>query len=230
MAFNLSLKESSSAKRARVTAAASKASKPAFSVADAPSEPSDTPTEPAAPELDLDSLAELRDDGCTLADAGEFREAISSWSRIVRAGKAGADVHNWIAQAYMELDEDWRAVHHAEIAYTGDRGYALTYARALFNYGELEKCKDIIDDNVDTATQEDKKDMISLLADVGRLSSLVEKDMAEHHRGVVVNGRTVTMPFWETAQRVDYDEEGRPHVKAPEEAGKRTSDDTHDVD
>ncbi|KAF4679750.1 hypothetical protein FOZ63_008516 [Perkinsus olseni] len=230
MSFSLSLKESSTAKRARTIAESHRPAEPAFAAADDPSETSDVHS--AAPELDIDTLKQLRDSGCASADAGDFKAAISSWSRVIRAGEAGPDVHNWIAQAYMELDEDWRAVHHAEIGYSGDSAFALTYARALFNYGELGKCKDTILDNLEKASGEDKKDLQSLLADVRRISSLVEKDMAEHHRGAVVNGRTITMPFWETAQKVDYDEEGRPHVqpaasglsKQAADASKETKD------
>lgn len=57
----------------------------------------------------------------------------------------------------MELDEDWRAVHHAEMAYSRDHAFALTYARALFNYGELDKCKDTIQENLDQAPEGDDK-------------------------------------------------------------------------
>ncbi|KAF4691700.1 hypothetical protein FOZ60_015014 [Perkinsus olseni] len=202
MSFSLSLKESSTAKRARTIAEAHRPTEPAFVAADDPSETSDVQS--AAPELDIDTLKQLRDTGCASADAGDFKAAISSWSRVIRAGEAGPDVHNWIAQAYMELDEDWRAVHHAEIAYSGDSAFALT-----ITWRRLRG--------------EDRADLQSLLADIRRISSLVEKDLAEHHRGVVVNGRTITMPFWETAQKVDYDEEGRPHVQPPPNGSSKLS-------
>ena len=82
-----------------------------------------------------------QEEGCTLAEAGRFRDAISRWQQAIDLTPQRAVLYELQAQAWMELGEAFDAVKCAEQAVNIDPMWPeahVTLARAQLNFGEVE--------------------------------------------------------------------------------------------
>jgi tetratricopeptide (TPR) repeat protein len=82
-----------------------------------------------------------QEEGCTLAEAGRFRDAISLWQQAIDLTPQRAVLFELQAQAWMELGQAFDAVKCAEHAVNLDPMWPeayVTLARARLNFGEVE--------------------------------------------------------------------------------------------
>ena len=85
--------------------------------------------------------ARRKDEGCTLAEAGRFHEAIGRFQTAIELTPNTAVLHELQAQCYMEAGDTYEAIKAAERAVECEPQWAdahQTLGRARLNLGELE--------------------------------------------------------------------------------------------
>ncbi|KAJ1484489.1 hypothetical protein T484DRAFT_1947859 [Baffinella frigidus] len=91
---------------------------------------------------DADSLSRrMQAEGCTLAEAGKFRQAIDQWAKAIEYTPTRAVLHELCAQCSMELGETFEAVKASERAVELDPAWPAahqTLGRVQINLGEIE--------------------------------------------------------------------------------------------
>jgi tetratricopeptide (TPR) repeat protein len=99
----------------------------------------------ASSVLQLEDAAGLsarrKDEGCVLADAGRFHEAIARFGSALECTPASATLHELQAQCYMEVGDTYAAIKAAGRAVECDAQWAVgrqTLGRAQRNLGEIE--------------------------------------------------------------------------------------------
>ena len=95
--------------------------------------------------LCLEDVASLslrkQDEGCVLAEAQKYREALSRWQQAIELTPSRAVLYELKAQGFLELGEIFDAVRAAEQATRCDPSWAegyVTLGRAQLNFGEIE--------------------------------------------------------------------------------------------
>ena len=91
---------------------------------------------------DADSVSRrMQAEGCTLAEAGKFRQAIDQWAKAIEYTPTRAVLHELCAQCSMELGETFEAVKASERAVELDPAWPAahqTLGRVQVNLGEIE--------------------------------------------------------------------------------------------
>jgi len=85
--------------------------------------------------------ARRKDEGCVLAEAGRFHEAIARFQSAIELTPDSAVLHELQAQCYMEAGDTYAAIRAAERAVNFDAQWAVghqTLGRAQMNIGEVE--------------------------------------------------------------------------------------------
>jgi tetratricopeptide (TPR) repeat protein len=83
----------------------------------------------------------IQAEGCTLAEAGKFRQALARWAEAINLTPVRAVLHELRAQCHLELGEIFEAVQAAERAVDLDPAWPdahQTLGRVQINMGELE--------------------------------------------------------------------------------------------
>lgn len=85
--------------------------------------------------------ARRKEEGCVLAAAGRFHEALSRFHAAIELAPGQAVLHELQAQCYMEVGDTYAAIRAAERAVECDTQWAdghQTLGRAQMNLGEVE--------------------------------------------------------------------------------------------
>ena len=92
------------------------------------------------------SAEEYREQGCALAETGRFVEALRLWKQGLSFFHSDHLLHELCAQAYLELDLDWKAVYSAQACYDLQPNWVegcITLARCRREVGELKGSVDM---------------------------------------------------------------------------------------
>jgi|EP00802_Teleaulax_amphioxeia_P020188 tetratricopeptide (TPR) repeat protein len=159
----------------------------------------------ASSVLQLEDAAGLsarrKDEGCILAAAGRFREAIARFQSALELTPGSAVLHELQAQCYMEAGDTYAAIQAAECAVRCDAQWApghQTLGRAQMNFGEVEMAIA----SFETAVQLDPEGMAEVRDDdlpgarqlLARKHAMVAQADAQYLAGPLAHDRTQLPP------------------------------------
>jgi len=159
----------------------------------------------ASSVLQLEDAAGLsarrKDEGCILAAAGRFREAIARFQSALELTPGSAVLHELQAQCYMEAGDTYAAIQAAGCAVRCDAQWApghQTLGRAQMNFGEVEMAIA----SFETAVQLDPEGMAEVRDDdlpgarqlLARKHAMVAQADAQYLAGPLAHDRTQLPP------------------------------------
>eukprot|EP00397_Hematodinium_sp_SG-2012_P066840 GEMP01101508.1.p1 GENE.GEMP01101508.1~~GEMP01101508.1.p1 ORF type:complete len:235 (+),score=68.48 GEMP01101508.1:49-753(+) len=172
----------------------------------------------------------LFNEGATLAESERYAEAHKKWDealQLTEDAKVKGEILEAKAQVLLEMERPFQAITCARKSLESRPKWIyglLTLGRALLAFGELKEAKTVFAAVVkseapksDRTVKKEAQDELYRVAVLQTEISDAAKDRstaisdASKGRGTVVNGRVVSLRFWETARNVTY-KDGRPIV------------------
>mmetsp|Transcript_39197 Transcript_39197/g.54421 ORF Transcript_39197/g.54421 Transcript_39197/m.54421 type:complete len:311 (-) Transcript_39197:258-1190(-) len=89
--------------------------------------------------LRSNQIKSFKAEGIILAEKGKFKEALAKWQHLLEYNPVDSSVHELCAQALLELNEPWQAIHAAQRAARSEPNNVdayVTLGRAQLHLGD----------------------------------------------------------------------------------------------